>query len=67
VLEFGAGKSTLWWAKKVAWVLALESNDEWFTPTAAEPPYERVPSPDSRRPRGYREITSPRTVRNRCD
>ncbi len=46
VLEFRAGQSTLWWAKKVAWVLALESNDAWFTPTAAEPPYERVPLPD---------------------
>lgn len=29
VLEFGAGQSTLWWAKRAAHVVAVEGNAEW--------------------------------------
>jgi hypothetical protein len=30
VLEFGAGQSTLWWAKRAALVVSFEANREWF-------------------------------------
>jgi hypothetical protein len=31
VLEFGAGQSTLWWAKRAKRVVSFESDPEWFT------------------------------------
>ncbi|MDX6500285.1 MAG: hypothetical protein QOG23_3545 [Blastocatellia bacterium] len=30
ILEFGAGQSTLWWARRAEFVLALEDNKGWF-------------------------------------
>jgi hypothetical protein len=30
VLEFGAGQSTLWWAKRAKRVLSMESDPKWF-------------------------------------
>jgi hypothetical protein len=30
VLEFGAGMSTLWFAKRVSFVLSIEANREWY-------------------------------------
>lgn len=30
VLEFGAGQSTLWWAKNAAEVVSFEGNKEWY-------------------------------------
>jgi len=30
VLEFGAGMSTIWWAKRAQRVVSLETNPEWF-------------------------------------
>src|SRR5260370_5803152 len=30
ILEFGAGQSTLWWARRAEFVLAFEDNKDWF-------------------------------------
>lgn len=30
ILEFGAGQSTLWWAKRAAHVVSLEGDESWF-------------------------------------
>lgn len=38
VLEFGAGQSTLWWAKRAARVVALEEDPAWFEGLRAKVP-----------------------------
>ena len=38
VFEYGSGASTLWWASRVAEVIACEHNEEWYQEIAAQAP-----------------------------
>lgn len=39
VLEFGAGQSTLWWAKRAEHVISLEGDESWYQKIASVMPH----------------------------
>lgn len=51
VFEYGCGQSTLWWAKRVQWVMSCEHDAEWFQSCSQNLPdnahIQHVPLDDS--------------------